>query len=139
MHRISLLGLEVYPRPTGCNKWHLPVCSLLKKEELNRTIPNHPGNWEEVDFDGCPTICYVMTGKLVKSLNKERKFTAVYERFADCLGKRTVQAFFPNLWVKYHNKMVTMRNNWECHHGGTKAPCSPRNMTIRAAARFSIY
>lgn len=131
-------GLTVYKKPHTGNKWYLPVCSTLKKDALKRLVPNHPGNWEEVDFDGCPTICYVVTGSLVRQLNKSKLFTSFYNMFSDCLGSGPAKEYFPELWIKANNIKAMARNKWEFCHGVKTRTTSHGSMSVRAAARLSI-
>ena len=137
VRKIPHLGLELYSRPKSLNKWHLPVCAASLRPKLDRLRPNHPGNWEEVDFDGCPTLCYVFTGKFLKSL-RPLQFHSVWCRFADALGPGPAKEFYPQLWIRYNNGRARARNEWEAHHGGIRRDAFDRGMSVRAAASMSI-
>ena len=131
-------GLVLYQRPRSGNKWYLPVCSELKAAKLKILAPKHESNWETVDFDGCPTICYVITSGLVKHLNK-MKFTSFFSVLEECIGKGPTKEFFYDLWLKDNNIRARNRNRWEMTHGGLRAPkVNYKSMSIREAARMSV-
>lgn len=135
--KLKHAGLTLYLKP-GTLHWHLPVCGALEKGVLEKMSPSHPGNWEVVDFDGVPTLCYSLTNKLVRVLNNSKDFGSFYEQFKDALGEGPVKECFHDMWLRRHNEIARCRSTWErCH--GIREPKNPyRSMSIRKAARLSI-
>lgn len=90
-------------------------------------------------MDGCETICYVLTGKIVKKLNKQKKFTDFYGILNQSLGEEVMKTFFYEAWVKNNNIKAINRNRWEAKHGGIKAGVNQFHPTsVRKFARMSI-
>lgn len=130
-------GLVLYPKPGAQNKWLLPVCGSQIKDRLQRLAPCNPGNWEDVDLDGCQTMCYRMRTRQIRDLNR-RPFKGAYLEFAGTLGFNVVKEFFPDAWLRFNNSTARARNRWELHHGGIRHERFDRGPSIRAAARLSI-
>lgn len=137
MLRLKHSGHELYHKP-GSRKFYLPICGATQARKLSQLKPNHVGNYELADIDGCPTVCYVLTANAVKSLNHARNFVSFFKILREYLGEGPVKEFFYGLWLKHHNAMVQRRNIWEQHHGGYRVPSSVHNMSLRNAARLSI-
>lgn len=137
VRKIPHLGLYCYRRPKSANKWHLPVCAASLRQRLERLSPHHPGNWEEVDMDGCLTMCYVFTGKFLNTL-RPLKYRSVWCRFSEAIGSGPAREFFPELWLRYSNGRAMARNRWEARHGGIRRDCFDRGMSVREAAAMSI-
>ena len=140
LSRIKALGLECYPKPKTMNKWLLPVvfASPANKAKLAQLNPSHPGNWEEADIDGVPTMCYCFTGKQIK-VWRPLPFKSVWPQFCDRLGPAVCKAYWPQLWIRANNGAAQARNTWERHHGGYRCDSFNRGMSVRAAASLSIY
>jgi len=139
IRKVPHLGLEVYRHPKCANKWHFPVCAATpaEKARLSGLRPNHPTAWEEVDLDGCPTLCYVLTGKELKAWRRT-PFTSVWAQFEDRLGKGPAKHYFPDLWLRHNNIKAHNRNTWEAHHGGLRGDRFDRGPSLRAVASLSL-
>lgn len=139
LRRIRALGLEVYPKPGCPSKWLLPVCAASPKtwDRVRELKPNHPDNWEEVEIDTVPTICYRLTGKQLRAW-RGWPFKTVWPQLVDRVGQGPAKAFWPSLWLRYHNGAARARNTWEEHHGGYRTDRFDRGMSVRAAAPMSI-
>ena len=137
--RIKALGIETYRKPRTANKWLVPVCADLPavRTKLSQLRPNHPGNWETADIDGCPTVCYRLTGAQIRTWNKLR-LKSVWPQFSDRLGFGVTREFWPGLWTQFRNIEAKARNTWEEHHGGIKGDRFARGMSVRSAASLSI-
>lgn len=135
--KIRPLSLEAYPKPKCLSSWYLPVCAASLRDRLFRLNPNNLTNWEEVDIDGCPTMCYRLTGKQIRAWNS-LPFHAVWPQLSDRLGSGPAKAFFGDMWLRFHNGKARARNRWEEKHGGIRADRFDRGPSIREAARMSI-
>ena len=137
--RLTRFGLTVYAyrRSGAAVRWLLPVCAAACKERLQRLQPKNPGNWKEVDLDGCPTICYCMRFRQVRDLNK-KPFLGAYRQLADVLGPQVMREYFYDVWLRYTNAVAKAKNAWEQHHGGIRAEKFNYGPSIREAARMSI-
>lgn len=137
--KIRALNLEAYLKPGTKNQWLLPVCAdnPAMNDRLARLNRNNPGNWENTEIDGVPTVCYRMTGRQIKTWNK-LSFRKVWPQFADRLGKAVAKEFYYPMWVTANNLAVRARNKWEEHHGGIKGDRFNRGMSLRSAAPMSI-
>lgn len=135
--RLRRLGLLLYPKPGARGLWVLPVCAAQFRGRLERLSPANAKRWEEMDLDGVPTMCFSMGQRMLKHIDKGT-FTASYARFANAVGHRVVQEFYPELWLRDHNTRAKARNTWEAHHGGIRAERFNRGPSVRACASMSI-
>lgn len=99
--------------------------------------PNHIGNWEDADIDGCPTMCYRFTGRELRTWNR-LPFRSVWPQLSDRLGSGVAKEYFHDLWLKAVNDEAVARNRWELNHGGYRRDRFDRGMSVRAAAALSI-
>ena len=135
--KIPHLGLLCYQKPGAPTKWHLPVCAESLQARFDRLRPNHPDNWETVDWDGVKTICYRLTSAELRSYRPIR-FTSAYKKLADSLGPLVVKEFWPNLWTRFNNIRAHNQNTWEQHHGGYRFARFDRGPSLRACASLSL-
>lgn len=135
--KIKPLDIFAYKKDGTKTKWLIPVCSSSLRRRLDELSPNHPGNWEEVDIGGCPTICYRISTGDIKKWN-ELRLKSVWPQFADRIGIGPAREFFNCLFVRYNNIKAMNRNRWEQSHGGIRACRFDRGMSVRKAASMSI-
>lgn len=138
--KIKRLGLEAYQKPGCPSKWLLPVClaSPAMREKVARLNPNHIGNWEEVEIDTVPHLCYRFTGAQLRSW-RGAPFRSLWPQFCSSVGGMVAKEFWPGLWLKFNNESARARNTWEKHHGGYRTDRFDRGESVRASAVRSIY
>ena len=135
--RLTHFGVTVYRRSGYPVRWMLPVCGAALKDRLHRLRLKNPGSFEEVDLDGCPTICYRMRFRQVRDINK-KPFLGAYRQLADALGPQVMHEYFYDSWLRYTNIKAMARNAWEQHHGGIRAKRFNYGPSLRDAARMSV-
>lgn len=137
MIHLHKLGLELYPKPGAKEQWLLPVCAVQLRGRLERLSPRNGPCWEDFDMDGCPTVCFRMSRRQVKHINKS-SFLSSYAKFANALGEKVVREFFYPQWLRNNNIRATLKNDWESRHGGIRGGTSIHGPSVRACARRSI-
>lgn len=135
--KIPHLGLLCYQKPKSPTKWHLPVCAESLRARFDRLRPTHSDNWETVDWDGVPTICYRFTSRELRAY-KSVKFTSAYKKFSHSLGPLVAKEFWPDLWMRFTNIQAHNLNTWEKFHGGYRVRRFDRGPSLRACASLSL-